>query len=154
MAEERNVSSSGETTSFREFSPPPFDGISMVEPTELQYAPTRLVGPSEIEGEGEPGDYPAVHNFGEAKRLCWLESSKLWAIAGPIAFNIWCNYGMNSFTNIFVGHLGDVELSSVAVSLSVIANFSFGFLVNIISSPVPHPVLNSILNFFFFLHYC
>ncbi|GMN44964.1 hypothetical protein TIFTF001_014150 [Ficus carica] len=101
----------------------------MVEPTELQYAPTRLVGPSEIEGEGEQGDYPAVHNFGEARSICWLESSKLWAIAGPIAFNIWCNYGMNSFTNIFVGHLGDVELSSVAVSLSVIANFSFGFLL-------------------------
>ncbi|XP_062090365.1 protein DETOXIFICATION 34 [Humulus lupulus] len=61
--------------------------------------------------------------------ICIVESSKLWAIAGPIVFNIWCNYGINSFTNIFVGHLGDVELSAVAISLSVIANFSFGFLL-------------------------
>ncbi|CAI0470300.1 unnamed protein product [Linum tenue] len=58
-----------------------------------------------------------------------MESSKLWGIAGPIAFNILCNYGVNSFTNIFVGHIGDVELSAVAISLSVIANFSFGFLL-------------------------
>ncbi|KAF5946230.1 hypothetical protein HYC85_016458 [Camellia sinensis] len=48
---------------------------------------------------------------------------------GPIAFNILCNYGINSFTNIFVGHIGDVQLSAVAISLSVLANFSFGFLL-------------------------
>lgn len=107
-----------------------FDGISISESTELQYAPTTLVGPTERDGS-EEGDYPPINNFHDAKSVCFVESSKLWAIAGPIAFNIWCNYGINSFTNIFVGHLGDVELSAVAISLSVIANFSFGFLVTV-----------------------
>lgn len=127
LTEER-PSSDDETPSL---PPSGFDGISsssILESAELQYAPTTLVRPSEIEGEGEE-DYPAVHNFGDAKSICCLESSKLWAIAGPIAFNIWCNYGINSFTNVFVGHIGNVELSAVAISLSVIANFSFGFLV-------------------------
>ncbi|CAA6666521.1 unnamed protein product [Spirodela intermedia] len=32
-------------------------------------------------------------------------------------------------TQIFVGHLGNLELSAVAIGLSVISNFSFGFLL-------------------------
>ncbi|KAJ8748227.1 hypothetical protein K2173_000635 [Erythroxylum novogranatense] len=56
-----------------------------------------------------------------------LETSKLWSILGPIAFNILCNYAINSLTNIFVGH---IEMLSylIAIALSVVANFSFGFL--------------------------
>lgn len=63
------------------------------------------------------------------KSVFWTESVKLWRIAGPIAFTILCQYGTNSATNIFVGHIGDVELSAVAISLSVIGTFSFGFLL-------------------------
>ncbi|KAJ8752106.1 hypothetical protein K2173_001781 [Erythroxylum novogranatense] len=77
----------------------------------------------------EGGDYPLVQSFEDAKYVFLLETSKLWSIAGPIAFNILCNYAINSFTNIFVGHIGDVELSAVAIALSVVANFSFGFLL-------------------------
>ncbi|XP_058005276.1 protein DETOXIFICATION 34-like, partial [Hevea brasiliensis] len=97
------------------------DHISLFETTDLHPAPSTLIN-------NEGGDYPPIQNFEDAKYICILESSKLWAIAAPIAFNILCNYGINSFTNIFVGHLGDIELSAVAISLSVIANFSFGFL--------------------------
>lgn len=77
----------------------------------------------------EGGDYRPVRSFEDVRNLFYIESSKLWIIAAPIAFNILCNYGINSFTNIFVGHIGNVELSAIAISLSVIANFSFGFLV-------------------------
>lgn len=91
---------------------------------ELHHAPTTVLGLDE-----EDTDYPPVRTFEDAKLICSLESGKLWSIAGPIAFNILCNYGINSFTNIFVGHLGDVELSAVAICLNVISNFSFGFLV-------------------------
>ncbi|BBG93274.1 hypothetical protein Prudu_001240 [Prunus dulcis] len=80
------------------------------------------------------GDFPPIHCFADAKVVCYLETTKLWTIAGPIAFNILCNYGINSFTNIFVGHIGNVELSAVAISLSVIANFSFGFLLGMASA--------------------
>lgn len=99
------------------------------ESAELHTAPTTYVGPNEGE---DATDYPPVNNFSDAKYVCILESVKLWSIAGPIAFNILCNYGINSFTNIFVGHIGDLELSAVAISLSVIANFSFGFLVSFV----------------------
>lgn len=103
---------------------PLIHGLSNIESGDLHHAPSTVLGTS------DSGDYPPVNNFSDARSICFLESTKLWAIAGPIAFNILCNYGINSFTNIFVGHIGDVELSAVAISLSVIANFSFGFLVS------------------------
>ncbi|GAV64755.1 MatE domain-containing protein, partial [Cephalotus follicularis] len=101
-----------------------FDGVSVLETADLHHAPTTIIG----HNEGED-DYPPINTFEDVKYVCYLESNKLWAIAGPIAFNILCNYGVNSFTNIFVGHIGDIQLSAVAISLSVIANFSFGFLL-------------------------
>ncbi|KAL3517185.1 hypothetical protein ACH5RR_024087 [Cinchona calisaya] len=102
---------------------------SSEEAVFLHEAPSTVL----VNGE-EGGDYPPVLGFEDVKNLFYIESVKLWAIAGPIAFNILCNYGINSFTNIFIGHIGDVELSAVAISLSVIANFSFGFLLGMSSA--------------------
>ncbi|XP_042491371.1 protein DETOXIFICATION 35-like [Macadamia integrifolia] len=85
--------------------------------------------PNTVLVESEDGDYPPVENFADLRSMIWKESVKLWLIAGPIAFNILCLYGTNSFTQIFVGHVGNVELSAVAIALSVISNFSFGFLL-------------------------
>ncbi|KAL0284514.1 UNVERIFIED_CONTAM: protein DETOXIFICATION 34 [Sesamum calycinum] len=90
--------------------------------------------PSVLLLDGDAGDYPPMQSFQDAQTLLRIESVKLWAIAAPIAFNILCNYGINSFTSIFVGHIGDVELSAVAISLSVIANLSFGFLLGMASA--------------------
>ncbi|RXI07844.1 hypothetical protein DVH24_014678 [Malus domestica] len=103
------------------------DAVSSLEPAELHHAPPAFIGSSD-------GDYPVIHTFQDAKSICFVETTKLWSIAGPIAFNILCNYGVNSFTNIFVGHIGNVELSAVAISLSVISNFSFGFLLGMASA--------------------
>lgn len=94
------------------------------ETTKLHHAPSTLLG--ETTGDA---DFPPIQSFGDAKLVCMVETSKLWEIAAPIAFNILCNYGVNSFTSIFVGHIGDLELSAVAIALSVVSNFSFGFLV-------------------------
>ncbi|PKI50748.1 hypothetical protein CRG98_028890, partial [Punica granatum] len=58
------------------------------------------------------GDYQPVRSLGEVAALFWAETIKMWKIAAPIAFTIICQYGTNSFTNIFVGHIGDVELSA------------------------------------------
>jgi len=104
---------------------PLIDGIIVSDTSELHHAPTKLI-------ETNVGDYPPIRNFDDIKYVCYSETTKLWVIAGPIAFNIWCNYGINSFTNIFVGHIGNVELSAVAISLSVIANFLFGFVVKML----------------------
>ncbi|KAH6789237.1 MATE efflux family protein [Perilla frutescens var. frutescens] len=90
--------------------------------------------PSAFLPHGDGGDSPPVETFEDAKALFLVESVKLWSIAAPIAFNILCNYGINSFTSIFVGHIGNLELSGVAISLSVIANLSFGFLLGMASA--------------------
>jgi MATE family multidrug resistance protein len=79
-----------------------------------------------IEGEG---DYAPARTVGEVRRVFCRETVKMWKIAGPIAFNILCQFGINSVTNIFVGHMGDIQLSAVSISLSVIGTFSFGFMV-------------------------
>ena len=74
-------------------------------------------------------DYEPVKSLEEVRSMFWIETIKLWRIAGPIICTIICNYGINSITNIFVGHIGELELSAVTISLSVIGTFSFGFMV-------------------------
>jgi MATE family multidrug resistance protein len=74
-------------------------------------------------------DYAPARSWTDVKRVLSTESAKLWMIAAPVGFNIICQYGVSSVTNIFVGHIGEVELSAVSISLSVIGTFSFGFLL-------------------------
>ncbi|CAN1751651.1 Protein DETOXIFICATION 35 [Linum perenne] len=78
---------------------------------------------------GSGGDYSPVKTFEQARSVFGAETVKLWKIAGPIAFNTLCQYGLNSVTNMFVGHIGEFELSAVTISFSVISIFSFGFLL-------------------------
>ncbi|XP_068645718.1 protein DETOXIFICATION 35-like [Aristolochia californica] len=75
------------------------------------------------------GEYPPVRGISDAWRLFKIESWRLWSIAVPIGCSILCLYGLNSATQIFVGHIGNLELSAVAICLSVINNFAFGFLL-------------------------
>ncbi|XP_010448397.1 PREDICTED: protein DETOXIFICATION 35 [Camelina sativa] len=79
---------------------------------------------------GQPEeDYAPARSWTDVKRVLYTESAKMWLIAAPVGFNIICQYGVSSVTNIFVGHIGEVELSAVSISLSVIGSFSFGFLL-------------------------
>ncbi|KAK4478276.1 hypothetical protein RD792_017563 [Penstemon davidsonii] len=77
---------------------------------------------------GEDGDYLAAKRLREWWRIFCIESIKLWKIAGPIAFQILCQYGVNSVAIIFVGHLGDTQLSAFSIAISVFGNFAFGFM--------------------------
>ncbi|XP_024021656.1 protein DETOXIFICATION 35 [Morus notabilis] len=79
-------------------------------------------------GDGEE-DYAPIESVGEARKVFWKETVKMWKIAGPIGCTILCNYGINSVTSIFVGHISELELSAVTLSLSVIGTFSFGFML-------------------------
>ncbi|CAN6879777.1 unnamed protein product [Brassica oleracea] len=80
-------------------------------------------------GDTVEDDYSPARTLSDVKRVFSMETAKLWKIAAPIGFNIICQYGVTSFTNIFVGHIGEIELSAVSISLSVIGTFSFGFLL-------------------------
>ncbi|BAF10465.2 Os02g0821500 [Oryza sativa Japonica Group] len=81
------------------------------------------------EEDEDEDDAPVVRTARGAWEVFAAESRRLWAIGAPIAFNVICLYGTNSTTQIFVGHIGNRELSAVAIGLSVVSNFSFGFLL-------------------------
>ncbi|XP_060203699.1 protein DETOXIFICATION 35-like [Lycium barbarum] len=78
---------------------------------------------------GTDGDYLQAKSFKDWWAIFCVETVKLWRIGGPIAFNIICQYGVNSLTNIFVGHLGNIELSAISIAQTVISTFSFGFMM-------------------------
>ncbi|KAG8381280.1 hypothetical protein BUALT_Bualt06G0106100 [Buddleja alternifolia] len=78
---------------------------------------------------GDDGDYVEAKGIKAWWRVFCIESVKLWIIGGPIAFQILCQYGTNSVATIFVGHLGDVELSAFSIAVSVVGTFAFGFML-------------------------
>ncbi|XP_021849415.1 protein DETOXIFICATION 35-like isoform X1 [Spinacia oleracea] len=92
-------------------------------------APLLINGGSIERLKAENGDYAAVKSVSEAVSVFKEESGMLWKIAASLVFNIICTYATGSLTNIFAGHLGELELSAVSISMSVINTFSFGFLL-------------------------
>ncbi|RVW42029.1 Protein detoxification 34 [Vitis vinifera] len=78
---------------------------------------------------GADGDYQPLRSWREVRSMVWKETVKLWRVAGPLAFQILCQFGTNSMTSVFVGHIGNLQLSAVSISLSVIGTFSFGFML-------------------------
>ncbi|KAK2653950.1 hypothetical protein Ddye_013806 [Dipteronia dyeriana] len=90
-------------------------------------APLLLNGGAET--HDDHADYAPVRSLKEAKTVLWIETVKVWRIAAPIILNVVCMYGTNSFTNIFVGHIGELELSAVSIATSVVGTFSFGFML-------------------------
>ncbi|EPS60149.1 hypothetical protein M569_14655, partial [Genlisea aurea] len=78
---------------------------------------------------GDDGDYRPVTKLKEWWTVFTVESAKMWRIGGPIAFQIICMFGTGSVSTMFVGHLGDVELSGYSIAVSVVGTFGFGFML-------------------------
>ncbi|XP_047080193.1 protein DETOXIFICATION 35-like [Lolium rigidum] len=101
----------------------------------MESAPLLVNKPSStaqlVDGDWEDDvkDAAAPRSRAEAWEAFVRESERLWLIAAPITFNILCLYGVNSATQLFAGRLGNLQLSAAAVGLSVVSNFSFGFLL-------------------------
>ncbi|XP_074289982.1 protein DETOXIFICATION 35-like [Silene latifolia] len=74
-------------------------------------------------------DYTPPTSVAEVAKVFKIETVRLWKIAAPLVFLSLCNYGTNTVTTIFVGHLGELELSAVSIALSVINTFAYGFLL-------------------------
>ncbi|KAL3834379.1 hypothetical protein ACJIZ3_009115 [Penstemon smallii] len=83
----------------------------------------------ELQLVGDDGDYLHAKGLRAWWRIFCIESVKLWIIGGPIAFQILCQFGTTSVATIFVGHLGDTELSAFSIAVSVVGTFSFGFML-------------------------
>ncbi|KAF4356271.1 hypothetical protein F8388_000718 [Cannabis sativa] len=87
-------------------------------------------------------DYLPARGFKELKTVFWLESLKLWRIAGPAVVTIMCQYGTNSATSIFLGMgsaletlcgqafgAGQVHMLGIYMQRSWIILFSFCILL-------------------------
>ncbi|KAI3900340.1 hypothetical protein MKW92_006935 [Papaver armeniacum] len=64
----------------------------------------------------------------------WVESKKLWYIAGPSIFSGIASFFMIIVTQAFAGHLGNLELAAIALSFTIVIGFSFGVLLGMSSA--------------------
>ncbi|KAI3859903.1 hypothetical protein MKX03_016538 [Papaver bracteatum] len=64
----------------------------------------------------------------------WVESKKFWKIAGPSIIIRIASYSILVITQAFAGHLGDLELAAVSVSITVVLGFTFGLLLGMASA--------------------
>eukprot|EP01018_Ginkgo_biloba_P032062 Gb_09088 [translate_table: standard] len=71
-------------------------------------------------------DSQSAFNPRQPCKESWIESKKLWYIAGPAIFTAICQYSLGAVTQTFAGHLGTIELAAVAIENSVIAGLAFG----------------------------
>ncbi|KAJ4701397.1 Protein DETOXIFICATION [Melia azedarach] len=90
-------------------------------------------------GRGENLNQPLLGGDGDqankslASRV-WIESKKLWHILGPYIFFRLSTFSLNIITQAFAGHLGDVELAAISISVTVILGFSYGLLLGMASA--------------------
>ncbi|OWM80972.1 hypothetical protein CDL15_Pgr007003 [Punica granatum] len=88
---------------------------------------------------GSAGSTNAINKGEEAGELplgrrVWRESKKLWYILGPSIFSRLANFSMFVSTQAFAGHLGEVELAAMAITITVIIGFNFGFMLGMASA--------------------
>ncbi|XP_022887086.1 protein DETOXIFICATION 35-like [Olea europaea var. sylvestris] len=95
----------------------------------MEAAPLLNRSSGELQLFEDDGDYLPIRGLKPWWRVFCVETAKLWKIGGPIAFQILCQFGSGSVTTMFVGHLGDIELSAFSIALSVVGTFAFGLLL-------------------------
>jgi MATE family multidrug resistance protein len=74
-------------------------------------------------------DTPPVRSAGDAARMVWAETKRLWGIGLPIAVSMVSMYAISSITQMFIGHLGNLPLAAASIGLSVFSTFALGFLL-------------------------
>lgn len=79
-------------------------------------------------------DMDPINGVGDFFKEFLVESKKLWHIGGPAIFTYLCRYSLSAITQVFVGHIGTLQLAAYAVVNSVIAMFCLGLTVIGISS--------------------
>lgn len=83
---------------------------------------------------GDVEDIPPINGINDFFVQFGVESKKLWYLAGPAIFTTVCQYSLGAVTQTFAGHVGTLDLAAVSVENSVIAGFSFGVMVSILSN--------------------
>ncbi|MCL7038932.1 hypothetical protein MKW94_020229 [Papaver nudicaule] len=79
------------------------------------------------DGRREQVKVPLLKTYGTLKNDdIWTESKMLWRIVGPTIFTRVASYSLNIVTQSFAGRLGNLELASISLSITVILGFNFG----------------------------
>lgn len=90
----------------------------------------------------EEQEDPLLISYSEAEtesgliRRTWVESKKIWQIAGPSIFSRLAMFSVTIITQSFAGHLSDVDLAAISIVTTVIIGITFGFLVNFKKIPL------------------
>ncbi|XP_026391083.1 protein DETOXIFICATION 27-like [Papaver somniferum] len=70
---------------------------------------------------------------GDLLEKIWIESKKIWHIAGPAIFSRFAMFSITVITQAFAGHLSDIDLISITIATLFIITISFGFLLGVAS---------------------
>jgi MATE family multidrug resistance protein len=102
----------------------------------------RLVSPEEL-------------NSDDLKKRVWKEFGKLWGIAFPGTVARLTSFGMIVVTQLFMGHVSELDLAAFGLQQSILIRFVNGILVRpplnmlIALSKIKKVFKNCILKFFF-----
>ncbi|XP_028769375.1 protein DETOXIFICATION 29-like isoform X1 [Neltuma alba] len=77
----------------------------------------------------ESSDIPLITTPKDFFTQFFIESKKLWYLAGPAIFTSISQYSLGAITQLLAGHVGTLQLAAVSVENSVIAGFCFGVML-------------------------
>lgn len=86
-------------------------------------------------GHGSSGELEAILSNDSVPYLrrlpsaTWIELRLLFGLAGPAVFVYMINYLMSMSTQIFSGHLGNLELAAASLGNTGIQIFAYGLMV-------------------------
>lgn len=93
------------------------------------------------ERTNEEDDIQPINGVAHFAGEFFIESKKLWHLAGPAIFTSFCQYGLITTTQILAGHLGTTQLAAVSIENSIISGFPFGMMVINLTYSLPPPLI-------------
>ena len=90
-------------------------------------------GSDELERILSDTEMPVVQRYSQAT---WIEIKLLFYLAAPAVFVYMINYAMSTSTQIFSGHLGNLELAASSLGNNGIQVFAYGLMVIYIANPI------------------
>ncbi|KAL2480852.1 MATE efflux family protein [Abeliophyllum distichum] len=83
--------------------------------------------------EGDPNEKLLKEENVELKDKIWIESKKMWIVAGPAIFTRFASFGVSVISQAFIGHIGSTELAAYALVSTVLLRFANGILLGMAS---------------------
>ncbi|KAF2288125.1 hypothetical protein GH714_004564 [Hevea brasiliensis] len=68
------------------------------------------------------------------KDKLWIETKKMWIVAGPAIFTRFSTFGINVIGQAFIGHIGSTELAAYSLVFTVLLRFANGILLGMASA--------------------